>query len=207
MGNNFCSRCGAQIVGEGKFCSNCGAPVEVTVIDINNAPVPVKKRKGRIILISAIALLVVAAIAVGCVFVFRKSPVRLPYGISPDMPVAEGDRIMQEEGFKQTYSQENEVGMMYFYDTDEKVYGCVPAFTALSLEYHTDRMSVTYFYEGEDLEGLFKTVRDELLDEYGDPDNTNDEDYYDWRDGNYIIVFRYLEDGDMFCVDIDYVAE
>ncbi len=216
MANNFCTSCGAKIVGEGKFCASCGATVieeeakkqasdEIPAVttdksvekrrnSVGLSDADVKDRKKKKLKLSIFVAIGVLLIAVIAVILIRTStePIKLPYGLTPEMEISETQEQMLRSGFVEIGADNMREYKFVMYD-GSMIFGYMTKYTTLEHAYDGRYIVVKhcYFdpgYGAGNESRQFYDIRDRLTDMYGEPEFNGQ---YEWNDGEYTVTLSY----------------
>ena len=204
MANNFCTKCGAEIVGEGKFCASCGAQVVSSEDAAENGEalesVPVKSGMllmgkydlRKIIGLGAAAMALVLIVVLIIVFTGPEK-LELPYGIKPNMSFNEASAQVVGNGFYKDNSWDDGYCCAQYFKGN-KAYGYTPDETVLTYFHKEHRIQFYHMYSyGGSV--FFDAIKEQLVDEYGKPSTVWNETSVEWEGENILLSLYAAGDG------------
>ncbi len=228
-----CPECGKQVSNQSPQCIHCGYPLQNAASKpsqqaealfyqsasgnedsfLTDAPqtspaTAVTPQTRRIVMLAAVALIAVVIAALIAYFA-TANPIRLPYGITPDMTYSQMRDQMTENGFPFDFEKDYSYSQTTFYDPTY-VLGRKTSFTSLSRDRDGEYVSIGHcFYEDktygrDNPSSQFEAFKQSLMEEYGKPDYEAS-GYISWDSGNYHLDLDYADkDGGVLWVQYHY---
>lgn len=226
-----CPECGKQVSNQAPQCIHCGYPLQkaesapsqqaetlfyqsdsaneasfLTDAPAPKAPAQADSKRKMLIIAACIVMVIVAALIAHFA---TANPIRLPYGITPDMTYSQMRDQMSEHGFAYDFENNYEYTQTTFYDPSY-ILGRKTSFTSLSRDRDGEYVSIGHcFYEDKTYgrnnpSSQFNTFKQHLLEEYGKPD-AETSGCISWDSGNYHLDLDYSgSDGGVLWVQYHY---